>query len=110
MTGHPGQEDTYTMISREYFWPNISQDVYQFVWNFDVCGYTKAWREQKKGLLKPLPVLNRVWQDVSIDFIIDLPESNECTNILVIVDRLSKGVILKGLKNLNAEAVAWTIV
>ena len=29
---------------------------------------------------------------------------------MVIVDRLSKGVILEGLKDLNTEAVAWTIV
>ena len=110
MTGHPGREGTYTVVSREYFWPNMSQDVRQFVRNCDICGRTKAWREQKKGLLKPLPVPNRVWQDVSMDFITDLPESNGCTNVLVIVDRLSKGVILEGLKDLNAEAVAWTIV
>ena len=29
---------------------------------------------------------------------------------MVIVDRLLKGVILEGLKDLNAKAVAWTIV
>ena len=51
-----------------------------------------------------------MWQDVFIDFITDIPASNECTNVLVIVDRLSKGVILEGLKDLDAETVAWIIV
>ena len=94
------------MISREYFWPNMLQDVHQFIQNCDVCGHTKAWREQKKGLLKPLPVPDKMWQDISIDFITGLPESNGCMNVLVIVDRLSKGVILEGLKDLKVETVA----
>ena len=47
---------------------------------------------------------------MSINFITDLPESNEYINILVIIDRLSKSVILEGLKDLDAETVAWTIV
>ena len=45
-----------------------------------------------------------------MDFITDLSESNGCINVLVIMDRLLKGVILKELKDLNAEAVAWTII
>src|SRR5699024_2704674 len=57
-----------------------------------------------------LPIPDRMGQDVSMDFITDLPESNGCTNVLVIMDRLSKGVILEGLKDLDAETVAWTLV
>lgn len=43
---------------------------------------------------------------MSIDFITDLPKSNRCMNILVIVDRLLKGVILEGLKDLDTKIVA----
>lgn len=41
-----------------------------------------------------------------MDFITDLPESNGCQNMIVVTDRLSKGVIADGLENLEAETVA----
>lgn len=110
MSGHPGREITYSVVSKEYFWPNMSNDIRRFVRNCDVCGRTKAWREQKKGLLKPLPIPDRMWQEVSMDFITDLPESEGCTSILVIIDRLSKSVILEGMRDLTKETVAWTLV
>lgn len=56
--------------------------------------------------MKPLPILDRIWREVSIDFIDKLPLSNSYSHLMVIVDRLSKGVILVPLKSLSAEAVS----
>jgi hypothetical protein len=45
-----------------------------------------------------------------MDFIMDLPELKDYANIIVIIDRLSKGVITNRLDNLEAEIVAkWFI-
>ena len=45
-----------------------------------------------------------------MDFITDPPDSEGCTNMIVITDRLSKGVIADGLKKIDAEEVAkWFI-
>ena len=45
-----------------------------------------------------------------MDFITDLPKSEGYENIIVVTDRLSKGVITDGLKDLEAETVArWFI-
>jgi hypothetical protein len=45
-----------------------------------------------------------------MDFITDLPESESCANIVVIRDRLSKGVVADGLDNLEAETVTkWFV-
>lgn len=55
-SGHPGRDQTYLLTSRKYFWPNMAQDIRQYIRNCDTCGRTKAWREQKRGLLKPLPI------------------------------------------------------
>jgi hypothetical protein len=41
-----------------------------------------------------------------MDFITDLLESKGCRNIIIITDRLSKGVVIDGLDDLEAETVA----
>jgi transposase InsO family protein len=106
MTGHPGREVTSSLMMREFFWPNMLQDVRRFVRNCDSCGRNKAWRDRRQGFLKPLPIPSRLWREVSVDFVVDLPESSGCTNLMVITDRLGKGVILEALKTITADDVA----
>ncbi len=42
------------------------------------------------GLLKPLPVPQRPWPHIAIDFITDLPNSEGNATILTVIDRFSK--------------------
>ena len=45
-----------------------------------------------------------------MDFITDLPESEGYVNRVIIIDRLSKGVVTNRLDNLEAKIVAkWLI-
>jgi len=108
ITGHPGRDLTYRILSRQFFWPGAASDVRQFVRNCEVCGRTTIWRETKKGLLKPLPIPERIWGEISIDFITDLPPSgrDDATNCMVVTDRLTKGVELEGIADISSEAVA----
>ncbi|KNG46626.1 hypothetical protein TW65_06673 [Stemphylium lycopersici] len=108
ITGHPGRDLTYTILSRQFFWSGAASDVRRFVRNCEICGRNTIWRDTKRGLLKPLPIPERIWGEISIDFITDLPPSgrDHATNCMVVTDRLTKGIELEGLHDISAEAVA----
>lgn len=50
--------------------------------------------------LQPLPIPNRIWEDISLDFITRLPLSCDMGAILVVVDQLSKYAHFVALKYL----------
>ena len=65
-------------------------DVKSFVLVCDTCQRNKYDTAAYLGLLQPLPIPEKVWQDISMDFIDGLPKSQGKTVIMVVVDRLSK--------------------
>ena len=69
-------------------------DVTQFFATCIDCQHTKYERKQIAGLLCPLPVPHRPWEDLSLDFITGLPPYHGHTVILVVVERFSKGIHL----------------
>jgi hypothetical protein len=42
--------------------------------------------------LRPLPIPDRAWKDITVDFVGPLPESNGTNTIVVVVDRLTKAL------------------
>jgi len=55
-----------------------------------MCQWMKNCAQQPFGLLMPNKVPNRPWKIISMDLIMQLPESNGYDAICVIVDRLTK--------------------
>ena len=86
LSGHLGRESTRELFACEYTWPCMTQDVRRFVRNCNTCGKSKIWREQKHGLLKPLPIPECIWSELSIDFITRLAPSKDCTSIMVVTN------------------------
>ncbi|KAI0997858.1 hypothetical protein K3495_g10329 [Podosphaera aphanis] len=90
----------------------MHQYVRQFLRSCDICGQTKVWREHKKGFLKLMPIPDRYYSEISMDFTTKLPPSEtpfgreQATNILAITDRLLKDVLLEALPTTDAKAVA----
>lgn len=107
VSGHPGRDATLAQVARDYFWPGMSKAIKRFCKNCHICGRSSIWRHQKHGLLKPLPVPDRFHQELSIDFMVELPESNGNTCIMVITDRLLKSVTLEAMDKMDAESCAF---
>ena len=89
-TGHPGEERTMALLSRSYYWPRMGEDVQAYVKSCLVCQLDKTEKKKMAGLLQPLPILEKPWQSVSMDFITGFPKVRECKSIFVVVDQFSK--------------------
>lgn len=88
--GHPGIARTYELIKREYYWRGMKNTVTTYVQNCYTCQRARAPRDREHGLLQPLPIPQKRWQDISMDFIVGLPDSDGHDAIFVVVDRLTK--------------------
>jgi hypothetical protein len=91
IAGHPGFIQTYSKIARLYYWPGMSADIRKHVQQCDACQRTKTTTQPSSGLLEPLPISQRPWQSIGIDYLGPLPKSeNGKDMILVVIDRLTK--------------------
>ncbi|KAL0150345.1 hypothetical protein M9458_054347 [Cirrhinus mrigala] len=99
-TGHPGANSTLSLLSERFWWPDMARDVRRYVRGCKECAMSKSPRHLPAGKLHPLPIPNRPWSHLGVDFMTDLPSSDGNTCILVIVDRFSKFCHLLPLKGL----------
>jgi len=107
--GHGGRTTTYQQVSEWYYWQGMTDTIARFTNNCMTCRRSKVNRNAKHGLLHPLPVPEKYWEDISIDFITPLPLSHWCgkayRHIMVVVDRLSKKKKFIAMENLEVPTV-----
>ncbi len=87
---HSDMNWTLNLLRRSYCWSKMRMMIKHYIWNCYVCCRSKASRDWINELLKSLLILEQQWQNISLDFIIDLSESDENNAILTVIDRLSK--------------------
>lgn len=79
----------------------------EYVLSCPDCQQLKPRNALKPGLLQSLPIPERIWTDLSMDFIVGLPEIRSCDSIYVVVDRLSKYAhFIPCSSSITAEGVA----
>ena len=93
LAGHFGQNKTLELVHRGYSWPSLRADVQQFCKSCVTCMRSKPQRHKPYGSLKQLPIPERPWNSISMDFIEKLPSFSGFDTILVIVDWLIKQAI-----------------
>ncbi len=99
-SGHPGITATLQLLNNQFWWPSIQSETITFIRNCDICNISKSPHQLPAGLLQPLPIPQRPWSHIAIDFVTDLPASQGQTTILTVIDRFSKACRLIPLPKL----------
>jgi len=106
VAGHIGRERKLELITRNFCWTNMEQDVRKYCSECDNCQRMKAPRHAMHGLLHPLEVACKPWTHISTEFITDPPESGGATIILVVVDRGTKMAHFVPIRNKDSPSLA----
>jgi hypothetical protein len=90
LTGHFGHEKTFSKLNKSYFWPGMREDVKRFMDICKICQHSKG-KRQNAGFYQLLPIPDRLWDAVNMDFILGLPRTQRGFDLIfVVVDRFSK--------------------
>jgi hypothetical protein len=88
---HLGSTKMYHDLKPLYWWTRMKREVAQYVSECDTCQRIKASHLKSAGTLQHLSIPSWKWDDISMDFIVGLPNtSRHHDSIWVIVDRLMK--------------------
>lgn len=79
--GHSGEFKTYQRMAQEWFWCGMQNAVSKYVHACQTCQQQKQSSLIPAGLLQPLLIPTRVWEDISLDFMEGLPKSRELTRL-----------------------------
>jgi hypothetical protein len=90
LVGHFGHDKTFSQLNNSYYWPHMREEVKKFVNKCKIFHYEKG-KQQNIGLYQPFPILDRPWDAISMDFMLEFPRTQRGSDsIFVVVDILSK--------------------
>jgi hypothetical protein len=108
--GHPWQWKTLELITREYYWPGMTEFVKAYIKGCAMCQTTKI-RPPVKVPLKPTKIPEGPWKMITMDFITDLPTLKGYNSILMVVDCHSKAIILSSCnKTITTEQTSQLLI
>jgi hypothetical protein len=89
--GHPGYQKTITVVRSQFFWSGMKKDVVDYIARCMECQRVKVEHRHPMGLLQPLPIPEKKWEVITIDFITKFPRTTrQHDSIMVVVDKLTK--------------------
>ena len=107
--GHPGIGNTYKIAMKDFWWPNMKQDVEQYVKGCAACQANKVNTKPLKPAMIPItPEHHLPFQTVAIDFITKLPPSGKYDTVLMITnhDCSKAAIFIPCQEAITAEGVA----
>jgi hypothetical protein len=109
--GHFGAQKTADYIRRWYWWPRLGQEVEKYCSTCSICQAAKKENRKTAGLLHTLPIPNRPWGSIGMDFVGPFPESEGYDYLWVIICRLTSMLHLIPVKTtIKASELAWLYI
>jgi hypothetical protein len=72
---HPGSTKMYHDLKSRYWWYVMKRAIAEYVALCDNCQRVKAECQRPAGLLQPLKIPEWKWEEISMDFIVGLPKT-----------------------------------
>src|SRR3954447_17511957 len=80
-------------VKRHFYWKKMTKDIKEYVMSCELCQKNKPSQQVPAGLLQPILTPERKWEQVTMDFIVQLPPTKDGYDaIVVFVDRLTKTI------------------
>ncbi len=76
---------TVKVIKRNYYWSSMRKTIDRYIQNCYVCQRSKTSRNKSNDLLQPLFISEQRWQNIVMNFIIDLSDSYNYNAILTVI-------------------------
>lgn len=107
LTAHPGRDKTYKLLKPQYYWKGMLSDIERYIRNCHACRRAHVPRDKTPGLLHPLPITERPYQHITMDWKSFPMDKEGHNNLVVFMDTLSKAAIsIPCKKTITAEVLA----
>lgn len=94
------------MLRRHFYFERMADYVSKYCHRCEQCARAKADTSKKYGKQQPIPVPDRPWEVIHIDFVTELPLVDGYNCVMTVVDRFSKFAHFVPLGDTTAVAVA----
>ena len=71
---HPGSNKMYQDLGQRFWWTRMKREIARYVSECDTCQRVKASHLRSAGPLQPLSIPSWKWEDISMDFVVGLPQ------------------------------------
>jgi len=105
LSGHRGRDAVLSIRQSRFYWPNMYNDVVNFIKMCDVCQKVNPATLKTVSELKSVSIPTSVMKQIGVD-IASLPEVNGKKYIIVAIDCFSKWSEIKAIENKTADTVA----
>jgi hypothetical protein len=73
---HPGSTKMYQDLKQNFWWTRMMQEIARYVSECDIYQRVKASHLKTAGILQSLPIPSWKWEDISMDFMVGLPNTS----------------------------------
>jgi hypothetical protein len=90
VAGYMGKDKMKELIRQNFWGPKMNEDIIKYVQSCPECLQNNVAKHKAYGLLQPLEPGYTPWQSITIDFITNLPLSDVCKQLWLIIPAIPK--------------------